>query len=244
MVVLRQAEAGRPAKSLLHWRCRVVITDLSGKFLDQVGGNGPALRDGAFAEAALNRPQGLAYSAARGCLYVADTENNALREVHPLEDFQDVHRRGLHHGCTLVFDGLLPGLQPAETVGSHPSRLLHSEALFQSLLSAGSYQRHRHEMSEPFPAQIDRVSYVEKKVFICLTWGRQVSLREGTVGTLAGSGAKAADDYVGGRKGRAQALNSPWDLALDSEVCGQIQSGPSSPVRAAGLSLRGALACS
>ena len=46
----------------------------------------------------------------------------------------------------------------------------------------------------------------------------QVSLGERTVRTLAGNGAKAADDYVGGRKGRMQQLNSPWDLALDAQV--------------------------
>lgn len=57
------------------------MCDLEGRFLDQVGGNGAALRDGAFEAAAFNRPQGVAYSARRNCLYVADTENNALREV-------------------------------------------------------------------------------------------------------------------------------------------------------------------
>ena len=53
--------------------CRVVICDLSGQFIDQIGGNGPALRDGSFQEAAFNRPQGLAFSARRNRLYVADT---------------------------------------------------------------------------------------------------------------------------------------------------------------------------
>lgn len=61
--------------------CRIVICDLSGKYIDQVGGNGPTLRDGGFDSAAFNRPQGLAYSARRARLYVADTENHALREV-------------------------------------------------------------------------------------------------------------------------------------------------------------------
>jgi sugar lactone lactonase YvrE len=60
---------------------RIVIIDLEGGFVDQVGGNGPALLDGSFETAALNRPQGVAYSPRRECLYVADTENNALREV-------------------------------------------------------------------------------------------------------------------------------------------------------------------
>ena len=61
--------------------CRLVICDLSGRYIDQIGGNGPALRDGAFDSAAFNRPQGLAFSGRRGRLYVADTENHALREV-------------------------------------------------------------------------------------------------------------------------------------------------------------------
>jgi NHL repeat len=47
----------------------------------QVGCGAPALKDGSYAEAAFRRPQGLAYCAKRDVLYVADTENHALREV-------------------------------------------------------------------------------------------------------------------------------------------------------------------
>jgi hypothetical protein len=46
----------------------------------------------------------------------------------------------------------------------------------------------------------------------------QVSLRDRTVRTLAGDGSKAPQDYVGGRVGRAQQLNSPWDVALSTQV--------------------------
>lgn len=46
----------------------------------------------------------------------------------------------------------------------------------------------------------------------------QVNLRERSVRTLAGDGVKAEQDYVGGRSGRAQRLNSPWDLASDPQV--------------------------
>lgn len=67
--------------SLDRFKCRIVICDPEGRYIDQIGGNGPALRDGPFDVAAFNRPQGLAYSTDRGCLYVADTENHALREV-------------------------------------------------------------------------------------------------------------------------------------------------------------------
>lgn len=57
------------------------MTDLKGKFIDHIGGNGRSLKDGSFEESAFSRPQGLAFSAALNSLYVADTENHALRKV-------------------------------------------------------------------------------------------------------------------------------------------------------------------
>lgn len=62
---------------------RIVVTDLKGNFITQIGGGGgEGLRDGAFEYAAFNRPQGLAYHSGRDLLYVADTENHAFREVN------------------------------------------------------------------------------------------------------------------------------------------------------------------
>ena len=61
--------------------CSIVVLDASGKYLDQVGGNGSGLHDGSFEEAAFLRPQGLAFCSKTGVLYVADTENHALRKV-------------------------------------------------------------------------------------------------------------------------------------------------------------------
>jgi len=61
---------------------RIVVTDLQGKFMCAIGGDaGPGLVDGSFGEAAFNRPQGVAYDADRDVLYLADTENHALRAV-------------------------------------------------------------------------------------------------------------------------------------------------------------------
>lgn len=60
---------------------RVVVTDLAGRFVAQVGGNGSGLVDGPLTRAALNRPQGLAYSVQGDKLYIADTENHAVRCV-------------------------------------------------------------------------------------------------------------------------------------------------------------------
>ncbi|KAI7838239.1 hypothetical protein COHA_007984 [Chlorella ohadii] len=101
---------------------RIVITDLKGNFIEQIGCGAAGLVDGSYEDAAFHRPQGVAYSPKRNCLYVADTEAHALREI---------------------------------------------------------------------------------------------DLRKKSVKTLAGSGVKGSD-YSGGQKGAAQLLNSPWDLALDS----------------------------
>ncbi|KAF3453177.1 hypothetical protein FNV43_RR03614 [Rhamnella rubrinervis] len=61
---------------------RIVVTDLDGNFIVQIGSSGEeGLSDGNFDDATFNRPQGLAYNAKKNLLYVADTENHALREI-------------------------------------------------------------------------------------------------------------------------------------------------------------------
>ncbi|XP_074264244.1 protein SUPPRESSOR OF QUENCHING 1, chloroplastic [Silene latifolia] len=66
---------------------RIVVTDLDGNYITQVGSSGEeGLRDGNFDDATFNRPQGLAYNTKRNVLYVADTENHALREVDFVND--------------------------------------------------------------------------------------------------------------------------------------------------------------
>ncbi|ESR46787.1 hypothetical protein CICLE_v10000268mg [Citrus x clementina] len=66
---------------------RIVVTDLDGNFIVQIGSSGEeGLRDGSFDDATFNRPQGLAYNAKKNLLYVADTENHALREIDFVND--------------------------------------------------------------------------------------------------------------------------------------------------------------
>ncbi|CAN1356753.1 Protein SUPPRESSOR OF QUENCHING 1, chloroplastic [Linum perenne] len=66
---------------------RIVVTDLVGNFISQVGSTGEeGLRDGSFDNATFNRPQGLAYNPKKNILYVADTENHALREINLVDD--------------------------------------------------------------------------------------------------------------------------------------------------------------
>ncbi|KAL1350732.1 hypothetical protein HN51_014748 [Arachis hypogaea] len=61
---------------------RIVVTDLDGNFIVQIGSSWEqGLQDGSFDDATFNRPQGLAYNAKKNIVYVADTENHALREI-------------------------------------------------------------------------------------------------------------------------------------------------------------------
>ncbi|CAK9158050.1 unnamed protein product [Ilex paraguariensis] len=61
---------------------RIVVTDLGGNCIVQIGSTGEeGFRDGNFDDATFNRPQGLAYNTKKNLLYVADTENHALRVI-------------------------------------------------------------------------------------------------------------------------------------------------------------------
>jgi DNA-binding beta-propeller fold protein YncE len=61
---------------------RILITDpKSGAILDVIGAGEAGLVDGGFAEAQLNQPQGMALSEDGTTLYVADTENHAVRII-------------------------------------------------------------------------------------------------------------------------------------------------------------------
>ena len=58
---------------------RVLVTDTEGRILDVIGEGEEGLRDGSFETARFNRPHGMA--ASNGALFVADTENHAIRKV-------------------------------------------------------------------------------------------------------------------------------------------------------------------
>lgn len=58
---------------------RIVVATLDGLVREVIGSGGPGLQDGPFAAAQFHQPQGLAL--AGDVLYVADTENHAIRRV-------------------------------------------------------------------------------------------------------------------------------------------------------------------
>lgn len=60
---------------------RLVVSSLAGEILHIIGIGKPGLKDGSFAEAQFFAPQGMAFDATTQILYVADTENHALRTL-------------------------------------------------------------------------------------------------------------------------------------------------------------------
>lgn len=60
---------------------RIVISTVEGEVLHVIGTGKPGLTDGDFAEAEFFAPQGMSFDAETQILYVADTENHALRKI-------------------------------------------------------------------------------------------------------------------------------------------------------------------
>lgn len=58
---------------------RIVVVSIEGNFIDEIGSGEAGLKDGEFSKAQFYHPQGLVYH--DNCLFVADTENHALRKI-------------------------------------------------------------------------------------------------------------------------------------------------------------------
>lgn len=60
---------------------RLLVTTPDGQLLEQIGCGIPGLQDGDFETAQFQNPQGMAFDAEQQVLYVADTDNHALRKI-------------------------------------------------------------------------------------------------------------------------------------------------------------------
>jgi thiol-disulfide isomerase/thioredoxin len=123
---------------------RIAVTDLSGKLLHTIGSGAVGAKDGDFATAVFNQPQGMALSS--GTLFVADTKNHLLRAV-------DLNRRVV---TTIAGTGKQTrsawlGAAPNSPLNRRPSRpplttdlaspwdlLVHDQTLFIAM--AGTHQ--------------------------------------------------------------------------------------------------------
>ena len=59
---------------------RIVVSNLDGEVLHLIG-SGIGFKDGCFEEAEFSAPQGMAFDKVNNILYVADTENHAIRKI-------------------------------------------------------------------------------------------------------------------------------------------------------------------
>ncbi|MFH1086775.1 MAG: thioredoxin-like domain-containing protein [Chloroflexota bacterium] len=116
---------------------RIVVATLGGRVLDVIGSGRPGLTDGAFPEAALRKPQGMAL--AGNTLYVADTDNHAIRAA-------DLAARTLR---TLAGDGTLGYRQAAEGASARLNSpwdvVVVGEALYVAM--AGAHQLWRLDLA-------------------------------------------------------------------------------------------------
>src|SRR5205823_4008484 len=60
---------------------RVLVMSVSGVIQETIGMGGRGFVDGDFGTAQFFRPQGIAYDADANALYIADTENHAIRKI-------------------------------------------------------------------------------------------------------------------------------------------------------------------
>jgi sugar lactone lactonase YvrE/thiol-disulfide isomerase/thioredoxin len=120
---------------------RIVVAGLDGTLVDVIGSGEIGLADGDFATARFNHPQGLAL---RGnALYVADTENHAIREVN-LDDrtVETVAGTGVQNRERRSFRAS----DPAKTPLSSPWALwVHEDDLYIAM--AGVHQIWRMRLS-------------------------------------------------------------------------------------------------
>ncbi|KAH0733341.1 hypothetical protein KY289_004529 [Solanum tuberosum] len=124
---------------------RIVVTDLEGNFLVQVGSTGAeGLRDGNFDDVTFNRPQGLAYNAKKNLLYVADTENHALRVI----DFVNETVRTLAGNGTKGSDYEGGGTGTAQLLNSPWDVCFEPENEIVYIAMAGQHQIWEHKTSD------------------------------------------------------------------------------------------------
>ncbi|XP_059313314.1 protein SUPPRESSOR OF QUENCHING 1, chloroplastic isoform X2 [Lycium ferocissimum] len=124
---------------------RIVVTDLEGNFLVQIGSTGAeGLRDGSFDDATFNRPQGLAYNAKKNLLYVADTENHALRVI----DFVNETVRTLAGNGTKGSDYEGGGTGTAQLLNSPWDVCFEPENEIVYIAIAGQHQIWEHRTSD------------------------------------------------------------------------------------------------
>src|SRR4249919_1660183 len=190
---------------------RVLECDHAGRLLREFGTGRPDFLDGPADTAAFDRPEGLGLQ--RGCLYVADAGNHAIRRID------------LRSGeVTTILGSGLPGptregpvSDPSAITLDHPRGLALSG---DALLVAGSGELAVHDGSGDGAAFAEPVALaaVQQLVYVCDGVGsaiRSLNVRNRQVTTLVGS-----DPWNHGQADGARSdarLQQPQAIALDPD---------------------------
>ena len=113
---------------------RIVIADSSGNVLAIAGSGKKGNKDGSFAEAEFDNPQGVAYDEQKNVLYVADTDNNTIRKL----DIAAQTVTTISGTGEQVYDRLGGGIGTAQGLNSPWDLVLHGNTLYIAM--AGPHQ--------------------------------------------------------------------------------------------------------
>jgi DNA-binding beta-propeller fold protein YncE/peroxiredoxin len=213
---------------------RIVITSLDGKETDIIGSGAIGLKDGSFAEAKLHQPQGVALSADGNTLYIADTENHAVRVADLRkktlttlagtgEQSHDFHPDGPAKTTPLSspWDLALVGSRLyVAMAGTHQIWLIDLSsdhtALFAGSGHEGAYEDSLAAAAFAQPSGLasdGKHLYVASSEASCV---EDVNLSDGSVHILAGSGDLFGFGTTDGA-GRTARFQHPLGLALSSD---------------------------
>ncbi|MGV8959247.1 MAG: hypothetical protein ACOH1V_02525 [Stenotrophomonas sp.] len=211
---------------------RVLECSHSGRILRQFGIGTADMVDGSMAEAAFNRPQGLAVT--RDSLYVADTGNHALRRINLLSGQVDTLCGTGRAGDPV--EGQLA--QPWDSPLNHPADIVMADNQIHIAMSGdnhiwsyelGSRTLRWRAGAGPIEvrdgsghmaafAQPCGLAAVQQVLYVCDALGsavRSMQLRGDLVQTLVGSGAWESGDVDGPRS--SARLQYPQAIALSPD---------------------------
>ncbi|MDY6898966.1 MAG: thioredoxin-like domain-containing protein, partial [Cyanobacteriota bacterium] len=171
---------------------RIVVSDLDGKVLYIIGNGKPGLKNGSFTEAEFFAPQGIAFDKVDNILYIADTENNAIRKI----DFQNQKVEtiaGIQENINSPWDLVkLDNKLFIAMAGSHQVWELDLESnIIKSYAGRGAESCFDGELSESAFAQPSGITTNGYELYIAdseVSSIRSIDLEKREVGTICGSG--------------------------------------------------------
>ena len=182
---------------------RIVISNLEGKLLYLIGSGKPGLKDGNFTEAEFFAPQGMAFDKIDNILYVADTENHAIRKI----DFKNQKVEtivGIGESLNSPWDLVkLSNKLFIVMAGSHQIWELDLENnMIKNYAGRGAESCFDGELFESAFAQPSGITTDGQKLYIAdseVSSIRSIDLEKGLVKTICGSGDLNAFGDVDGQ---------------------------------------------